>query len=300
MNNSREIETFISRVRDLPTLPSVVLKVNQALMDNSATIDSVSDIVEKDPSLTSKVLRLANSSYYGFSYHVDTLARAITVLGFNTIRSLATTVSVFRIFGKEMIDSFDMKGLWHHSLGCAIASKALVSMMETAIQEKAFVCGLIHDIGKVVIAQNLPGETAEVLRRLEESNAPDMAEMEKELMGFTHPEVGALIAERWHFPKEFSEAIRLHHCFVAPGSGGEPPGAAGMEKKEDATLLTCAVYAGNQVPKKLGLGNSQNKRAKEIQPAVWEILDLTGEELPELFAGIKEDFSSIVNSWSLE
>ncbi len=300
MNNPRKIESFVSRVKDLPTLPSVVLKVNQILMDNSATIDSVCEIVGRDPALTSKVLRLANSSYYGLSYHVDTLARAITVLGFNTIRSLATTVSVFKIFGRDMVDSFDLKGLWHHSLGCAIASKALVNRMDTELQEKAFICGLIHDIGKVVIAQNLSEETTEVLRRLEDSNAPDMAEIEKELIGFTHPEVGALIAEKWHFPKEFSEAIRLHHCLGVLGSGGEPSGADGMEKEEESALLAYAVYAGNQVAKNLDLGNSRDKRVKEIQPLVWETLGLSEKELPELFAKIKEDFSAVVNSWNLE
>lgn len=281
-------------MKDLPTLPSVVLRVNQALMDNLATIDSVSEIIGRDPALTSKVLRLANSSYYGLSYHVDTLARAITVLGFNAIRSLAATVSVFKIFGR------DMKGLWHHSLGCAIASKALVHRMDTELQEKAFICGLIHDIGKVVIAQNLPGETTEVLRRLEDGNAVDMAEIEKDLIGFTHPEVGALIAEKWHFPKEFSLAIRLHHCLDVPGTGDKPSGAAGMEEEDGSSILIYAVYAGNQVAKNLGLGKSWNKRVKEIHALVWEILGLAEEELPELFTGITEDFSSIVNTWDLE
>lgn len=300
MNSLRKIETFVSRVKDLPTLPSVVLKVNQALMDNSATIDSVSEIIGRDPALTSKVLRLANSSYYGLSYHVDTLARAITVLGFNAIRSLATTVSVFKIFGRDMIDSLDIKGLWYHSLGCAIASKALVYRMDMELQEKAFICGLIHDIGKVVIAQNLPGETTEVLRRLEDANASDMAEIEKDLIGFTHPEVGALIAEKWHFPKEFSLAIRLHHCLDVPGSGDKPSGAADMEEEDGSTILIYAVYAGNQVAKNLGLGKSWNKRVKEIHSLVWEVLGLAEEELPELFTRIKEDFSSIVNSGDLE
>jgi len=290
LKSQREIETFVSRVKDLPTLPSVVLKVNQALMDSSATIGYVSGIVGKDPALTSKVLRLANSSYYGFSYHVDTLSRAITVLGFNTIRSLATTVSVFKIFGTKVFDSLDMKGLWHHSLGCAIASKALVRTMETEIQEKAFVCGLIHDIGKVVIAQNLPEETGEVLKRLEDGNAPDMAETEKDLIGFTHADAGAFMAERWHFPKEFSEAIRLHHS--AAVSRDEPA--------EGPSVLTYAVYAGNQVAKELGLGRSRNRRVREIQPLVWKRLGLSGKELPGLFERVRDDFTAVVKSWNLE
>ncbi|NOZ25839.1 MAG: HDOD domain-containing protein [Nitrospirae bacterium] len=290
MKNRRDIETFVSGVKDLPTLPSVVLKVNRALMDNSATIDSVSSIVEKDPALTAKVLRLANSSYYGFSCHVDTLSRAITVLGFNAIRSLATTVSVFKIFGRRVVESFDMQGLWHHSLGCAIASKALVHSMGTELQEKAFVSGLIHDIGKVVIAQNLPEETDEVLKRLEDGDAPDMAEIEEEVIGFSHTGVGALIAERWRFPKEFSEAIRRHHGVAV--SGNDP--------EEGLSVLTYAVYAGNQVAKDLGLGRSQNMRVKEVHPLVWEKLCLSVKTLPELFDGIKSDFSSVVNSWDLE
>ncbi|HEB75713.1 MAG TPA: HDOD domain-containing protein [Nitrospirae bacterium] len=286
MSKSRNIETFVSGVKDLPTLPSVVLKVNQALMDSSATIDSVSSIVERDPALTAKVLRLANSSYYGFSSSVDTLSRAVTVLGFNTIRSLATTVSVFKIFKREPSGSFDMHGLWLHSLGCAIASKVLVHAMGTALREKAFVCGLIHDIGKVVIAQNLPDETAEVLRRLEDDGSPDMAEVEEEVIGFAHTGVGALIAERWHFPRELSEAIRLHHR-----SGDDPD--------EAHPVLTYAVYAGNQIAKERGLGRSQNRKVREVQAWVRERLGVSVEDLPGLLERTEYDFNTVVNSWDL-
>ncbi len=294
MNGKGNIGAFVSGVRDLPTLPSVVLKVNEALTNNTATIDSVSETIGRDASLTSKVLRLANSSYYGFSYRVDTLARAVTVLGFNTIRSLATTVSVFEIFGAGRTASFDMEGLWRHSLGCATAARALVQGKDPALCEKAFVCGLIHDMGKIVIAQNLPDETSRILGRLDDGDPADLAEIEEEILGFTHFDVGALIAEKWHFPTEFSEAIRRHHHI---GVGEEGEGATAGEEAD--RVLACAVYAGNRAAKELGLGKSRNMRALEVGPSVWETLGLSRDLLPPIFDKIREDYAAALNSWEL-
>ena len=119
-----QLSEIVIDVKDIPSLPSVVMKVNSALMDKSETTHGICKIIEKDFALTSRILRLANSSYYGLSYSVDTLSMAISILGFNTVRNLAVTVSLHNIFDRSN-SSLDAKGLWFHSLGTAIASKAL-------------------------------------------------------------------------------------------------------------------------------------------------------------------------------
>ena len=150
-------------------MPTVLLEVNRVMNSPSVTVEIVGDIIKKAPSITSRVLRMANSSYYGLSYQVDTLKKAVTVLGFNTIRNLAVTASVYKLFGGEENLSFDIKGLWYHSLGCAIASKALLYKMNPILQEKVFICGILHDIGIIVISENFPAEIKEVQKEINEN-----------------------------------------------------------------------------------------------------------------------------------
>ncbi len=281
-----KLDKLINRARDIPTLPSVVLQVNRVLRDDTATIERVGETIERDPALTSKILRLANSSYYGLSYHIDTLAKAITVLGFNTVRNLAVTISLFKIFDKSIPFSLDFKGLWQHSLGCAIASKALTNKKKDPIlQEKTFIYGMLHDIGNLIISENLPAEMGMIMERLGRNKTLTLYEVEKEILSFTHSDVGAFVAERWHFPPELTDTIRLHH---------NPE----IAKKHHETVY--AVYAGNQIAKALKLGKSISEKVENINPRTWEILGLLEQDLSTLLLEIKTDFDGIINSWDLD
>lgn len=285
------VEKLIRGINDLPTLPYVMIQINQALTDDSVTIHAVSEIIEKDPSLTSKVLRLANSSYYGLSYHVDTITRAITVLGFNTVRNLAFTASVFKIFSENVSFTFDIKGLWHHSLGCAIASKTLIHNEDPVLGEKVFICGILHDIGKIIIAQNLPDLLEKVLKEIEDNRNMTLYDAEKNIIGLTHSEVGALVAEKWRFPKELTSIIRFHH---------KPSLVNPFPDITDYTILHNGVYAGNQIAKSIALGKSTDGKVSTVPPSTWKSLGISEKKLPDILYRIKLDFAAVANSWDLE
>ena len=286
----KSILEFSRRIREIPTLPSVLMQVNNVLSGNSQTIEAVSGIIEKDPALTAKILKLANSSYYGLSYRVDTLKKAITVLGFNTIRNLAFTVSVFNIFNKESGTSLDLKGLWYHSLGCAIASKALLKKMDPLLQEKAFMGGILHDIGKVIICQNLPGEMKKILQVMRTNKSVRQSALEEKLLGFNHAEIGSYIAEKWHFPRELVLAINLHHS---------PLTVSEMNEKKEVEILVSGAYVGNQISKALALGKSSDIIVTDIVPSTWDLLNITHRELPEILFNIKTMFGDVLSSWEL-
>ncbi|MEW6417018.1 MAG: HDOD domain-containing protein [Nitrospirota bacterium] len=287
----KRIEKIIKGIEDIPTLPYVVFRINNALGNDSVTTNAVSEIIEKDPSLTSRVLRLANSSYYGLSCRVDTIPRAITVLGFNTIRNLAFTTEVFKIFNKNISLPLDIKGLWYHSLGCAIASKSLIHKNDPILEEKVFICGILHDIGKIIIAQNIPDLLEEVLKEIKDNRDLTLCDAEKNIIGYTHSEVGSLVAEKWHFPKELSNIIRFHHS---------PSLVNPFIDISDYTLLHNAVYAGNQIAKAIVLGKSTDERVSAIHPSTRNSFGISEKELPETLFRIKLDFDSVVNSWELE
>jgi HD-like signal output (HDOD) protein len=279
------------RKENLPTLPCCVQQLNQMLTSDNITVSAVSPVIEKDPALASKVLRLANSSYYGLSSHVNTISRAITILGFNTVRNLVLTVAMVGIFAKHIQTSLDVIGLWYHSLGCAVASQALTCKMAHRLQEKAFICGLIHDIGKVIIAQNVPEDMEKVLKKVKQDPSFIQNDIEQEIIGFTHAEVGEFVTDAWHFPMEYCGAIKFHHNPETEIS----PLSAGKEEFENE-ILACGVYAGNHIAKALGLGKSSDEKVRNIPPFVWHKLRISQKELPELLFKIKLDFNSIAES----
>ncbi|HMK49334.1 MAG TPA: HDOD domain-containing protein, partial [Thermodesulfovibrionales bacterium] len=135
-----DLTLLINRVNDLPALPEVVIHLNNLLKENSSSLDNIAAVIEKDAALSSKVLRLANSSYYGLASQVDSVSRAIIVLGANTVSNVVTSVGVSAIFRDPRKDaSIDMAGLWMHTLGCAVASKTAMRRKNEQDSERAFV-----------------------------------------------------------------------------------------------------------------------------------------------------------------
>ncbi|MBI4698573.1 MAG: HDOD domain-containing protein [Nitrospirae bacterium] len=285
----KNIDKILSNIKDIPTLPSVVLHVNRALSEKSSTIESVSKIIEKDPALTSKVLKLANSSYYGLTYHVDTLSRAVIILGFNTVRNIAVTISLLDIFNKSRT-SFDIKGLWQHSLGCAVAAKALTHKKHNpALSEKAFIGGILHDIGKLIIYTNFPREMDKIIAKAENNNH-SMSEAEEEILGFNHAEIGSLVSKKWHFPADLSETIRFHN---------------NPEREKKFPEVVYAVHAGNEIAKALKLGTSPYSKVQNINTRTWDVLEIADknfmdEDLYLLLMETKKDFDDVVNSWTMD
>ncbi|MBI5140614.1 MAG: HDOD domain-containing protein [Nitrospirae bacterium] len=287
---SGTIEKMLSKVRDLPPLPSVVLQVNRALKESSVSIDEIGGIIEKDASLTVKLLKIANSSYYGLSYNVDTVTRAVSVLGFDTVRNIAVTLSMGKVFSRIPEDLLDVGRLWNHSLGCAIAAKILVGKKEKILREEAFICGIVHDIGQVVIAQNLPEAQRKIRKRMASESSVSLSAAEIDELGFTHAEVGAYLADKWHFPTKYAEAIRFHHnpCDAATGD------SSACDKR-----LVAAVFAGNMVAKHSGIGFGIGEASEQIPDDVWGCFGRTSDDLDTIVEETHQDFNEVVAGWGM-
>jgi HD-like signal output (HDOD) protein len=281
-DDAMRIEDLGKYLTDIPTLPMVAHEINLASVRDDFTAQSLGKIIEKDPPLTGKMLRLANSAYYGFARQVSTLDRAITLLGFNTIRNLALTVSVSQLFGGDRSSTVDLKGLWRHSLGCAVAARTLIERFDPGLAEEAFLSGIVHDIGAIILLNNFPEETTGALQMMAERQI-SQSEAEKKALGVTHEEVGAFLADKWNFPVQYYRVIRMHH---------KPP-SPDMDTTEKENILQVAVYAGNQLAKAVGLGRSLDSRRSEVIPSCWQILGISLKDLSVLRVRVKEDFESI-------
>ncbi len=284
-----DLTSLSKKITALPTLPAVAQQINNEWKKDSLTAQSLGDIISKDPSLTSRVLQLANSAYYGLPRQVDTVNRAVTVLGFNTIKNLALTVAVFNIFSPLKDSKLDMKGLWHHCLGCAVAAKAIARHNGSpSLAEKAFICGIIHDIGQVIIAMNLPDQIENIIREVKQEGK-ELCEAENLVLGFTHQDMGQLLANKWHFPEKYCQIIQQHHVLHTT-------------YKPDGDLdpyLLALVFAGDQMAKKLNLGESLNQGHQEIPETIWTHLGIKNDMLQYLEDKISQDYETMVQSWSL-
>lgn len=282
------LSKFVQKIHELPTISTVVNQINVEEKKESLTAKSLSVIINQDPALTAKILKLANSAYYGLVKQVNTLDRALTVLGFNTIKSLAVTAAVFNFFKNDFDNPLDIQGLWFHSLGCAVAAKTLVAATDAELAEQAFVAGIIHDVGVIAIAHSLPAEMAEIVKTLNESHSLLQVEVEKKILGFTHQRMGGLIADHWSFPDEYIQAIKFHHG-PFPSSIDEDPVSA---------KLVRAVYVGNQLAKIMGYGKSIDSSVSKIPLNVWQALGIARNDLPSLRDKIKEDYKKKSEAWN--
>jgi putative nucleotidyltransferase with HDIG domain len=202
-------DLLIERITDLPALPFVVAQSLSLMESDTLSADMLAQTLESDHALTAKILRVANSAFYGLPQEIFTVRDAIIVVGFEAVRSVA--ISAAAISGLWVHDElFIAHKFWMHSLGCALFSEAVAKRLRNVKPEAAFTLGILHDVGRIVLIQHLPEKYREVME-LMKSKRMYLWKAELEVLGFHHGEIGSRLADRWHLPPVYSEAIRYHH-----------------------------------------------------------------------------------------
>ena len=210
--SSQAASTLIARLQSIPTLPTVALRVMEITANPKSSANDLMDIISPDVSLTSKILKIANSPFYGLTREISSLQHAVTVLGFKEIRNLVISTVAFDSFknlGKN--NKFDINKFWRHSFYCAIAAKTIAVDMKIESSE-LFVAGLVHDIGKLAMYITFPGEfmmQAEIMNPLKIKYTA--FEAEKDVFGMTHDDVGMKLLKKWMFPESLLTAVGYHH-----------------------------------------------------------------------------------------
>lgn len=217
INNDR-IRELAGRVRSLPTIPSLYLDVIAALKSPSATTNEIGAIIAQDMAMMTKLLQVVNSAYFGLPQRITDPAEAVGVLGFETIKSMVMAIKLLGFYDKIKPGYFSIEGLWRHSTAVAQTAKDIVLQHtgDRALAETAFAAGLMHDLGKVVLAANFDEQYLGVqsLARKQQIPVPDI---EREIFGATHGEVGAYMLGLWGMPIDLLEVAALHH---APSRSG--------------------------------------------------------------------------------
>ena len=209
-----DAQTFFKKldsIPDIPTLPSIVITVNKMLQDYDTSIKNLSKAIEKDQSMVTKILRLVNSTFYGFRSSINNIPHAVIVLGFNTIRNAIVSVSIIKTFsGKDICEGFEIEEFWKHSIAVAVTSRYLAEQTRLDSPEDCFVSGLLHDIGKLVLYQYFPDLFSEVWKSVKEDNL-SFYEAEKNLLPVNHAQIGGYLTKKWQFPVNLIDSITYHH-----------------------------------------------------------------------------------------
>lgn len=215
-NRSMEVSMFgrSSGRIELPSVPAALARVIQVTNKPDTTAEQVAGVVMLDPSLATKVLRLANSALIGRRSKAETITEAVVTLGFSSVRNLAASASVVdALFPKRMFPGFDWREMWIHSVTCGIASEAIYTSMcgrAAGSNESAFIAGLLHDVGKLILARALPQRFVQVIDTCREYNQP-MVRAESNYLGTNHSRIGGDLACQWEFPTKLQAGIAHHH-----------------------------------------------------------------------------------------
>ncbi|OGV55352.1 MAG: hypothetical protein A2X49_15140 [Lentisphaerae bacterium GWF2_52_8] len=270
-----ELKKIVSKIEKLPTLPIVVSKIIELVKNPETSASDVNKVISSDQALTAKVLKLVNSAFYGFPKRISTLTNAIVILGFNTVKSLALSASVFDMFsGKNLVSGFDREGFWLHSVGTAVCAQSIAKKSGYRDQEEAFIAGLIHDIGKVVLDQYAPEEFASVLKYAKEKNVECLEAEREVLKGITHTMIGRWLAKRWNLPQSLENAMAYHH---RPGTD------------KDSGHLTSIVHAANVIIRAKKIGFPGDAVIPPLHNEALQMLKLTKEDLKFILSTIKDD-----------
>ena len=273
-----DLKRLIARVEDLPTLPRTVLRITEMVNDPRASARDLSRIITEDQVLTARLLKLVNSSFYGFPQRIATVTGAIVLIGFDAIRNLLLTTSVFDLFPSRTAKSRrQQEALWDHSLGCAVGAKAIGEVLRHEKLEELFVAGLLHDIGKIVEMARLPDEFERITVRAREGRMM-IAAAETEILGCTHAEIGRLLLDRWKLPVKLMNTIAFHHAPLAAGG---------------FALETSIVHLADILARALQLGSGGDDRVPLLDTSAWELLRLKTSSLEPIMSTMLDEFGDI-------
>lgn len=206
------LREVVHRMEHLPVVPRVYLELTKALRDENAANQTLARIISRDMSLTTGILKLVNTPYFGLTRRLEGMAQAVNFLGVNLIRGLVLADRVFKTLDPDMYPGFDTERLWGHCLDVARCSRAVMKARggSGSDVEDAFLCGLLHDVGKIVLAEGCPGEYVRILLMSQARNAP-LADIEADELCVTHAEIGAYLLGLWGFSESVVVAIAQHH-----------------------------------------------------------------------------------------
>ena len=255
---------LVAQVDGIPSLPEAVSQVLSLVNGPDSSAAQICEVIQKDIGLTAKLLQVANSAYYSFPNRVGSLQLAVSLLGMNEVRNIvlsATVVGMFKSIKGAPFLSF--RELWGHSVNCAVAARTIASRVVDLDPEEAFVGGLLHDVGMVVLIDRLQDDLKKIVQLAKKEKVP-FIEAEQQYWEHTHARIGSLLIRKWKLPPPVVQATEQHHSFSS----------------ESASFpLTAVVHLADSLCIERGDGYQLERTAEDENPQSWNVLDEEQEDI---------------------
>jgi len=250
---------LVKGIAKLASLPEVCVRVNEMVDDPRSSAADIGRVISRDTALTAQLLRMANSAFYSFPSKVDTISRAVTVVGERELRYLVLALSAVRVFSQIPVELINMASFWRHSVYCGVVARLVATHCHVLHSERLFVAGLLHDVGKLVIMNRALEQAKEAILQAAQSGRP-MYQVEHELFGFDHAVVSRVLLEQWNIPAALCETVGCHHD---------------VAKAEEARLDAAIVHVANVIANRAELALEDNVQLPEVDAVAWEITGLS-------------------------
>lgn len=275
--NQVKLEKKFAHIDDLPSLSIIASNVIRITQNPKSSAVDVGKAISHDQALTTKILRTANSTYFGFPKKITTITHAIVILGFAHIKNIVLTASIMDMFSsKGKIEGFDRQGFWKHSLACAITADLIARKLGIQNLEEIFICGMLHDIGKIILDTYFNDEFTNAVKLANEKGIL-LRNAEKQVMGLDHTSVGGFVAEKWNLALTLTKAIKFHHN---PSFANE------------SMRIVAIVHVADVLCRTIGIGNGGDRKVPCIDKEAWKLLGLNKQALKHLFLEMEQQISS--------
>ncbi len=276
------VTSLLDEVEGLVSPPGVCMRLFELIHAPNTGVKEIAAVVAVDPNLTVRLLRIANSSFYNFSNKIDTVSRAITVIGITELYQLVLSISAVKSFTNIPNELVKMDTFWRHSIYTALLARALAVRANILHPERLFVAGLMHDIGSLVLYNQRPEEMRDILLTAD-GDEELLYQAELEQFGFTHASLAGSLLEKWMIPEELQQAVCWHH---------QP------EMAQSANLEACLIYLANHLVNQSEKGNFMGSAMAEVQPPATMLKEagLDEDQLLLAFEDAAEQFPAMVQS----
>ncbi|BCU07728.1 HDOD domain-containing protein [Allochromatium tepidum] len=258
-------DRLIERLGELPALPTVYQRVREALTAPDGALETAAGLIEADPSMSMRLLRVANSPLYGLATKVDTILRALTLIGTTAAHHLVLSTALMTVFRDLPLGTVSMRSFWEHGLACGVAARLIARQGGRANPEHAYLAGLLHDIGRLPLYILEPLDMGAALQAHHERQG-HLHDLERQYLGIDHTELGAILLAHWQLPEVFRSAVSDHHApWRSPGSSE-----------------TAVVHVADLIVNSLRLGTSGTRWVPVLDDGAWHLTGLDIEQLPAI------------------
>ena len=269
-----QLDDLIAKTLELPVLPATTQKVLGIMADPDVSIEKIKRLISTDPALTAKILKVANSAFYGSYRNIQNLSQAILRLGLNAVRNMVVATSMKNVYKRFGLAE---KLIWEQMLGSALASSVIARHARLVDPEDAFIGGLLHDIGKVVVNNEYPAQFAQVMERVYNEQI-SFETAEKDIFEFTQREVGAFVVKKWGFPENLEFLIRYFDDKDA------------MSRDKQLSHLVAIIALSDRMCQKFGMGWRNTGDTEVSFGNLPEVLGLDEAAMPDLLQNVKTAF----------